>query len=63
MSETSVKIDTLLADVAAFFVSKYGMSPRDAVGLVMQSDVAEALRRDGSSLRDMSVERLAAEMM
>ena len=60
MSETTIRINTLLAELSAFFVTRYGMTPRDAAGLVMQSPVAERLREDKSELLDFSVEQLAA---
>ena len=63
MSDTTIRIDTLLADLSAYFVSRYGMSPRDAVGLVMQSPVAEQLREENSPLLNCTVEQLAAQMI
>ena len=60
MSETTIRINTLLAELSAFFVDRYGMTPRDAAGLVMQSPVAERQREDKSELLDFSVEQLAA---
>ena len=63
MSETTIRIDTLLADLSAYLVVKYGMIPRDAVGLVMQSPVAERLREENSAFLNYSVEQLAAQMI
>ena len=63
MSETTIRIDTLLADLSAFLVARYGMTPRDATGLVMQSPVAEKLRDENSELLGYSVEQLAAQMI
>ncbi len=63
MSETTIRIDTLLADLSAYLVVRYGMTPRDAAGLVMQSPVAERLREDNSALLNYSVEQLAAQMI
>ena len=63
MSETTIRIDTLLADLSAFLVAKYGMTPRDATGLVMQSPVAESLREENSAFLNLSVEQLAAQMI
>ena len=63
MSETTVRIDTLLADLSAFLVARYGMTPRDATGLVMQSPVAEQLREENSALLGYSVEQIAAQMI
>lgn len=62
MNETTLRIDTMLADLSAYFVIKYSMTPRDAAGLVMQSPVAERLREENSPLLDLSVEQLAARM-
>ena len=39
----TVKIDSLLSELGVYLVSKYGMSPRDAVGMVMQSSLAEEI--------------------
>ena len=58
MSETTIRIDTLLADLSAYLVARYGMTP-----LVMQSPVAEQLREENSSLLNFSVEQLAAQMI
>lgn len=63
MSEHTVKIDTLLADLCVYFVSKYSLSPRDAVGIVMRSEVAEEIRNEGSSLHDVPLEQLAAMIL
>ena len=41
MSETTIRIDTLLADLSAYLVARYGMTPLDSTGLVMHSPVAE----------------------
>ncbi len=62
MSETTIRIDTLLADLSAYLVVRYGMTPRDATGLVMQSPVAERLREENSAFLNYSVEQLAAQM-
>lgn len=59
MSETTIRIDTLLADLSAYLVAQYGISIRDAVGLVMQSPMAERMREKNSVLLDYSVEKLA----
>lgn len=63
MSETTIRIDTMLADLSAFLVAKYGLTPRDAAGLVMQSPVAERLREENSEYLNFSVEQLAAQMI
>ena len=63
MSETTIRIDTLLADLSAYMVARYRMTPRDAVGLVMQSSVAEQLRVENSALLNLSVEQLADQML
>ena len=63
MNETTIRIDTLLADLSAYLVVRYGMTPRDATGLVMQSPVAERLREDNSAFLNYSVEQLAAQMI
>ena len=60
MSEATIKMETLLADLTVYFVSHYGMTPRDAVGLVMQSDLAEEMRHPGSPLLEVPVDQLAA---
>ncbi len=63
MSDTTIRINTLLAELSAYLVVRYGMTPRDATGLVMLSPIAEQLREDNSPLLNHSVERLAAQMM
>lgn len=63
MSETTIRIDTLLAELSAYLVVRYGITPRDATGLVMLSPVAEQLREENSALLNCSVEQLAAQMM
>ena len=62
MNDSILLINTLLADLSAFLVTKYGMSPRDAVGLVMQSPIAERLREENSPFLNYSLEQLAAQM-
>lgn len=52
-----------LADLSAYLVARYGMTPRDATGLVMQSPVAERLREENSAFLNYSVEQLAAQMI
>lgn len=59
----SYSIDALLAEVSAYLVAKYDLAPRDAVGPVIQSPVAEQLREENSSLLNFSVEQLAAQMI
>ena len=63
MSETTFLTEMKLADLSAYLVARYGMTPRDAAGLVMQSPVAERLREDNSALLNYSVEQLAAQMI
>ncbi len=63
MSETTFLTEMKLADLSAYLVARYGMTPRDAAGLVMQSPVAERLREDNSDLLNYSVEQLAAQMI
>ena len=63
MSETTVLVEMKLADLSAYLVAKYGMTPRDATGLVMQSPVAENLREENSPFLNYSVEQLAAQMI
>lgn len=63
MSETTIRIDTLLSELSVYLVAKYGMTPRDATGLVMLSSVAEQLREENSPLLNLSVEQLARLMI
>ena len=63
MSEATVLAEMKLADLSAYLVAKYGMTPRDATGLVMQSPVAERLREENSPFLNYSVEQLAAQMI
>lgn len=63
MDETTVLAEMKLADLNAYLVARYGMTPRDATGLVMQSPVAERLREENSAFLNYSVEQLAAHMI
>ena len=63
MSEATVLAEIKLADLSAYLVTRYGMTPRDAAGLVMQSPVAESLRKENSAYLNYSVEQLAAQMI
>jgi len=63
MNETTVLAEMKLADLSAYLVARYGMTPRDATGLVMQSPVAERLREENSAFLNYSVEQLAAQMI
>ena len=63
MSEATVLAEMKLADLSAYLVARYGMTPRDATGLVMQSPVAERLREENSAFLNYSVEQLAAQMI
>jgi hypothetical protein len=63
MNETAVLAEMKLADLSAYLVARYGMTPRDATGLVMQSPVAERLREENSAFLNYSVEQLAAQMI
>ena len=63
MNETTVLAEMKLADLSAYLVARYGMTPRDATGLVMQSPVAERLREKNSAFLNYSVEQLAAQMI
>lgn len=63
MNGNIIRVEILLADLSAYMVAKYGMTPRDASGLVMQSQVAELLREENSTLLDSSVEQLAAKII
>lgn len=63
MNETTVLAEMKVADLSAYLVARYGMTPRDATGLVMQSPVAERLREENSAFLNYSVEQLAAQMI
>lgn len=63
MNETTVLAEMKLADLSAYLVARYGMTPRDATGLVMQSPVAERLREENSAFLNYSAEQLAAQMI
>lgn len=63
MNEITVLAEMKLADLSAYLVARYGMTPRDATGLVMQSPVAERLREENSAFLNYSVEQLAAQMI
>jgi len=63
MSETAIKIDNILSELGVYLVMHYGMSPRDAVGMVMQSSIAEEISQPDSKFINYSVEELAAALV
>ncbi len=63
MNDKFLKIESVLEDLAGYFVSKYGMTASEADGLVRGSAVAKIMAESGSALQDFPVEQLAAATM
>lgn len=63
MSETTIRIDDVLSELTIYMVKTFGMTPRDAVGLVMQSEVAEKLREKDTPLLDCPISQLALQLV
>lgn len=59
MEERKMIIDDKIADVAVFIMKKYGLAPRDAVGLVMTSEETSKLYDTLPDLSNVTVENLA----
>lgn len=59
MEERKIMIDDKIADVAVFIMNKFNLSPREAVGYVMMSNVTDDLYDTLPDLSDVSVESLA----
>jgi len=59
--ENKLKFENLLADTSAFLVAHYDMSPKDAVGIVMLSELTESLgKQKDNALSDMTPEKLSS---
>lgn len=59
MEERRMIIDDKIADVAVFIMNKYDLTPCEAVGLVMMSNVTDDLYNTLSVLSGVSTESLA----
>ena len=63
MDERYLQFEDLMADLAAFFVSRYEMEPRDAAGLVMNSPLTQQLYSSEEPITEQRVKVLAEEML
>ena len=63
MSETTIKINGKLSELGVYLVNKYSMSPRDAVGMVMQSSIPEEISKPGSEMLSWPVEQIASALI
>ena len=63
MSNSTIKADNILADLSAYIVTKFHIAPRDAVGMIMQSKLAEDMMNPESPLLNRSVEQLTQEFV
>ena len=63
MEERYLQFEDLMADLAAFFVSRYEMEPRDAAGLVMNSPLTQQLYSSEEPITEQRVKVLAEEML
>ena len=61
--ERYLKFEDLMADLAAFFVSRYEMEPRDAAGLVMNSPLTQQLYSSEEPITEQRVKVLAEELL
>lgn len=63
MEERYLKLEDLMADLAAFLVSEYDIEPRDAAGLVMNSPLTQELYASEESITDTKVKELAEKLL
>lgn len=63
MDERYLQFEDLMADLAAFFVSRYEMEPRDAAGLVMNSPLTQQLYSSEEPITEQRMKVLAEELL
>ena len=63
MEERYLKLENLMADLAAFLVSEYDIEPRDAAGLVMNSPLTQELYASKEPITDTKVKELAEKLL
>lgn len=63
MNETAIKINEKLSELGVYLVTKYGMSPRDAVGMVMQSSIPEEINKPDSEMLTWPVEKILSTLL
>ena len=63
MEERYLKLEDLMADLAAFLVSEYDIEPRDAAGLVMNSPLTQELYASKEPITDTKVKELAEKLL
>lgn len=62
MEERYLKLEDLMADLAAYLVLEYDIEPRDAAGLVMNSPLTQALYSSEDPITEQHVKALAEEL-
>ena len=63
MEERYLKLEDLMADLAAFLVSEYDIEPRDAAGLVMNSPLTQELYASEEPITEQRVKVLAEKLL
>lgn len=62
MEERYLKFEDLMADLAAYLVSEYGIEPRDAAGLLMNSPLTQELYSSEEPITEQRVKVLADKL-
>lgn len=60
--ERYLKFEDLMADLAAYLVSKYDIEPRDAAGLLMNSPLTQELYSSEEPITEQRVKMLAEKL-
>ena len=63
MNDKNIRIESVLAELSAALVRKYELTPRDAVGIVMQSKLAERILNGDDEVISLPIDQLAVEVM
>ena len=63
MEERYLKFENLMADLAAYLVSEFGMEPRDAAGVVMSSPLTQELYASDEPITEQKVKELAEKLL
>lgn len=62
MEERYLKFEDLMADLAAYLVSEYDIEPRDAAGLLMNSQLTQDLYSSEEPITEQRVKVLAEKL-
>ena len=62
MEERYLKFEDLMADLAAYLVSEYDIEPRDAAGLLMNSQLTQELYSSEEPITEQRVKVLAEKL-